>query len=62
MKFVTCVGIASVRLGEPSIHNHIGEKMSKRPPLGKLALAGKRKHKLVIASSGSAIARACYPW
>ncbi len=22
-KFVTCVGIASVRLGEPSIHNHI---------------------------------------
>ena len=34
--------------------------MSKRPPLGKLALAG--KHKLVIASSGSAIARACYPW
>jgi hypothetical protein len=34
--------------------------MSKRPPLGKLVLAGKRK--LVIASSGSAIARACYPW
>jgi hypothetical protein len=34
--------------------------MLKRPPLGKLALAGKRK--LVIASSGSAIARACYPW
>jgi hypothetical protein len=22
-KFVTCVGIARVRLGEPSIHNHI---------------------------------------
>ena len=22
-KFVTCVGIASVKLGEPSIHNHI---------------------------------------
>jgi hypothetical protein len=34
--------------------------MSKRSPLGKLALAGKRK--LVIASSGSAITRACYPW
>ena len=42
--FVTCVGIASVRLGGPSIHNK-GETMSKRPPLGttgKLALAGKR--------------------
>ena len=44
--FVTCVGIASVRLGGPSIHNHNkGETMSKRPPLGttggKLALAGK---------------------
>jgi hypothetical protein len=36
------VGIASARLGGPSIHN-IGETMSKRPPLGttgKLALAG----------------------
>jgi hypothetical protein len=44
--FVTCVGIASVRLGGPSIHNHNkGETMSKRLPLGttgKLALAGKR--------------------
>ena len=44
--FVTCVGIASVRLGGLSIHNHNkGETMSKRPPLGttgKLALAGKR--------------------
>ena len=44
--FVTCVGIASVRLGGPSIHNHNkGETMSKRPPLGntgKLALAGNR--------------------
>jgi hypothetical protein len=43
--FVTCVGIASVRLGGPSIHNHNkGETMSKRPPpgtTGKLALAGK---------------------
>ena len=41
--FVTCVGIASVRLVGPSIHNK-GETMSKRPPLGttgKLALAGK---------------------
>jgi hypothetical protein len=38
------VGIASARLGGPSIHNK-GETMSKRPPLGttgKLALAGKR--------------------
>jgi hypothetical protein len=26
MKFVTCVGIASVRLGEPPIHNHILKK------------------------------------
>jgi hypothetical protein len=48
--FITCVGIASVRLGgphiiTPSFHNK-GETMSKRPPLGtsgKLALAGKRK-------------------
>ena len=40
------VGIAIVRLGGPSIHNHNkGETMSKRPPLGntgKLALAGNR--------------------
>jgi hypothetical protein len=38
------VGIASVRLGGPFIHIHNkGETMSKRPPLGKLALAaGKR--------------------
>jgi hypothetical protein len=38
------VGIASARLGGPSIHNK-GETMPKRPPLGttgKLALVGKR--------------------
>ncbi len=37
--FVTCVGIASVRLGGPSIHNK-GETMSKRPPLGTMPLLG----------------------
>ena len=43
---MTCVGIASVQMGEPSIRNK-GEMMSKMPLMatsGKLAHAGKRKH------------------
>ena len=44
--FITCVGIGSVQMGEPSIRNK-GETISNMPRMatsGKLAHAGKRKH------------------
>ena len=44
--FITCVGLGSVQMGEPSIRNK-GETISNMPRMatsGKLAHAGKRKH------------------
>ena len=40
--FVTCVGIGSVQMGEPSMHGKT--KMPPMAPSGKLAHAGKCKH------------------